>query len=187
MRSAWGAWIAAAVSMLPSAGNAETHAYPLSEARVIVSPAASARVLLHFGPMADLEDVLVTSAFLEVPLPEAVREQDLEVGVYALTRAWSGQEATWTSPWTRAGGDLDETYFDAVRIPAGQTTGTLRLNVTQVVDEIVTEGAPNHGFVLTVPAWRGEGFPARQRERLGTMAAARLVVTTANARAAGVP
>ena len=178
-------WMAAAVVILPAASQAERHVYPLAEARVILSPRSAGRVLLDFASMEDLQHVVVTSAFLEVPLPSAVRNEDLEVCVYALSRGWRGQEATWTAPWSRPGGDLDETYFEEVTIPAGQSAGRLRLNVTQVVEEIVTAGTSSHGFVLTVPLRSREGFTIAERGLLGTMAGARLVVTTANARAAG--
>ncbi len=107
--------------------------------------------------------------------------------VYGLARGWRGQSATWTTPWNRPGGDLDESYFEEVTIPAGQATGTLRLNVTQVVDEIVTLGAPDYGFVLTAPLRGGDGFTVGQRALLGTLSEARLVVTTANAKAARRP
>jgi hypothetical protein len=177
-------WLAAGVLLLPGVGRAERHVFPLAETQVIVGPESEGRVLLDFDSMDALREVIVTSAFLEVPLPSSVREQDLEVSVYALGRAWRGRGATWTSPWTRAGGDLDESYFHEVTIRAGQNAGTLRLNVTQVVDEIVTEGTPSYGLVLTTPLRRGDGFTVAQRSHLGTMAGSRLVVTTANARAA---
>ncbi len=169
---------------LPAVGAAERHVLPLAEARVIASPAAAGRVLLGFESLEALEDVIVSSAFLEVPLPQARLEQNLDITVYGLARGWRGQNATWTTPWNRPGGDLDESYFEEVTIPAGQTPGTLRLNVTQVVDEIVTLGAPDYGFVLTAPLRRGDGFTAGERATLGTLAGARLIVTTANARAA---
>ena len=180
-------WIGMAVVVLLLAGaaQAERHVFPLAEVRVIVSPEGAGRILLDFASMEDLENVIVTSAFLEVPLPSAVRARELEVTVYGLERAWRNQGATWTVPWTRPGGDLDESYFDEVAVPAGQRTETLRLNVTQVVDEMVAEGTPWNGLVVTVPLRRGDGFTAAQREALGTLAGARLVVTTANARAAG--
>jgi hypothetical protein len=179
------ALIVLAVLMIPVTGSAERHVFPLAEARVITSPAAAGRILLGFESLEGLARVVVSSAFLELPLPSARLEQDLEICVYGLARGWRGQNATWSAPWTRAGGDLDESYFEEVTIPAGQRTGTLRLNVTQVVDEIVTLGAPDYGFVLTAPLRRGDGFTANQRSLLGTMSEARLVVTTANALAAG--
>jgi hypothetical protein len=176
--------ISLAVLTIPETGAAERHVFPLAEARVISSPAAADRILLGFESLEGLEEVVVSSAFLELPLPSARLEQDLEICVYGLARGWRGQNATWSTPWTRAGGDLDESYFEEVTIPAGQRTGTVRLNVTQVVDEILTLGAPDHGFVLTAPLRRGEGLTAAERAALGSLNTARLVVTTANARAA---
>ncbi len=173
-----------AVLALPAVGSAERHVYPLAEARVIQSPTAGGRILLGFESLGALDEVIVSSAFLEVPLPQVRLEQDLDLTIYGLSRGWRGQNATWTTPWNRPGGDLDESYFEEVTIPAGQTPGTLRLNVTQIVDEIVTLGAPDYGFVLTAPLRRGDGFTAGERATLGTLAGARLVVTTANARAA---
>ncbi len=170
---------------LPAVGAAERHVFPLVESRAIASPAAAGRILLGFESVGVLDHVVVSSAFLEIPLPERTLAQDLEITVYGLARGWRGQGATWTTPWTRPGGDLDESYFEEITIPAGQTTGTLRLNVTQIVDEIVTLGAPDHGFVLTAPLRRGDGFTASQRGLLGTLSGAQLVVTTANGRAAG--
>ena len=178
------AWLAVVALTLPGIAFADRHVYPLAEARVIASPEAAGRILLDFASLQELQHVVVSSAYLEVPLPDAVLEQELEICVYPLSRGWARQAATWTTPWSRAGGDLDESYFDEVTIPAGQRTGTLRLNVTQVVDEIVTRGAPSYGFILSVPLRRGDGFTVGQRALLGTMSGARLVVTTANGRAA---
>ena len=177
-------WLAVVALVLPGTARAERHVYPLAEARVIVSPDAAGRILLDFESLQGLRRVVVSSAYLEVPLPVAVLEQDLEICVYPLSRDWARQAATWTTPWSQAGGDLDESYFGEVTIPAGQRTGPLRLNVTQVVDEIVTRGAPSYGFILSAPLRRGDGLTEGQRALLGTMAGARLVVTTANGRAA---
>ncbi len=179
--------VALAILALPQASLAERRVFPLAEARVIASPVATGRVLLGFESVGALQDVVVSSAFLELPLPSRTLERDLEITVYGLARGWRGQGATWTTPWNRPGGDLDESYFDEVTIPAGQTTGTLRLNVTQIVDEIVALGAPDYGFVLTAPLRNGDGLTAGQRALLGTLSEARLVVTTANAKAARRP
>ncbi len=179
--------IALALLAVPASALAERHTFALAETRVIASPEAAGRILLGFESLASLDDVIVSSAFLELPLPEATLEQDLEITVYGLARGWRGQSATWTTPWNRPGGDLDESYFEEVTIPAGQTTGTVRLNVSQIVDEIVALGAPDYGFVLTAPLRRGDGFTAGQRALLGTLSEARLVVTSANAKAARRP
>ena len=170
--------------VLPGTVRAERQVYPLAEARVIASPEAAGRILLDFASLQGLQHVVVSSAYLEIPLPDAVLEQDLEICAYPLSRGWARQAATWTTPWSRAGGDLDESYFDEVTMSAGRRTGTLRLNVTQVVDEIVTRGAPSYGFILSAPLRRGDGFTEGQRALLGTMAGARLLITTANGRAA---
>lgn len=176
--------VSLALLALPSIAPAERHALALAETRVIASPEGAGRILLGFESAGSLGDVVVSSAFLEVPIPRRMLEQDLEITVYGLARTWRGQSATWTTPWSRPGGDLDESYFGEVTLAAGQMTGTLRMNVTQIVDEIVTRGAPDYGFVLTTPLRSGDGFTAGQRALLGTLSEARLVVTTANAKAA---
>jgi hypothetical protein len=172
------------VLAVPAIASAERHVFALAETRAIASPEAAGRILLGFESLGRLGDVVVSSAFLELPLPERTLEQDLEITVYGLSRGWRGQAATWTTPWNRPGGDLDESYFEEVTIPAGQATRTLQLNVTQIVDEIVTLGAPDYGFLLTTPLRNGDGFSAGQRALLGTLSETRLVVTTANARVA---
>lgn len=178
------ALIALASVFLPASGLAERHVFPLAEALVIASPTASGRILLAFEPMEVLRDVVVSSAYLEVPLPQRTLEDEMEISVYGVARGWRGQNATWTTPWIRPGGDLDESYFEEVTLRAGQSPARLRMNVTQVVDEIVTLGAPDYGFVLTAPLRRGDGFTPGQRALLGSLSEARLVVTTANAKAA---
>lgn len=172
------------VLVLPSVGQAERHVLPLGELRTITSPNAAGRILLDFDSVLDLGDVVVSSAYLEMPLPDVVLGQDLELAVYPLARGWRGQDATWTTPWDEPGGDLDETYVDEVTLHGGTRPGTVRLNVTQVVQWIVMEGTPSRGFVLTVPLRRAEGFTEAQRAVLGAMSGARLVVTAANGKAA---
>lgn len=168
----------------PAIGRAERHVLPVGEVRPITSPEAAGRILLDFDSVAELGDVVVSSAYIEIPLPDVVPARDLELAVYPMARSWRGQSATWTTPWDEPGGDLDESYVEEVTLHKGTRPGSLRLNVTQAVQWVVMEGAPWRGFLLTVPLRRAEGFTEAQRTVLGAMTGARLVVTTANGKAA---
>ena len=184
MRRSGVVWSLVLALLLPTATRAERHVFPAGETRSIVGPEAVARVLIGFDSVENLRDVLVISAYLEVPLPGIALAQDLDVCVYPLERPWRSTGASWTVPWNRAGGDLDETFFDETRIPAGRGTNTLRLDVTEVLRRITMRGVPSNGFLLSVPLRDGQGFTPAQRAALGTLEGAQLVVTTANALAA---
>ncbi len=147
---------------------------PLGTATIISSEAGAARVLFRAPDLAALGDPLIFSAHLEFTLPRAATGPETYVQVNAITRDWATGSVSWTSPWTRAGGDRDDTYFRSGQVDAEATA--LRLDVTSLVRAMVEGEIESYGFMLSVPYGVGEGFRAAELSRLGTLSAGRLVV-----------
>jgi hypothetical protein len=169
----------AVLAVLAVAGNsaAERIEFPLAQVRLITSDAGAARILLDPGDISVLDGELVTSAFLRMPLPGELPDQDLDVVVYALDTAWAGQDARWNTPWSRPGGDLDATYAHTVRLGKERVATSLVIDVTLMVQEMADGVSGKHGFLLTVPRSRGDGFTAANRQLLGSPESGKLEVT----------
>ena len=178
-RTVAGVVVGVALAALAAAGEsaAERVEFPLAQVRLITSEAGAARILLDPGDISVLDGELVTSAFLRIPLPGNVPDQDLDVVVYALDTAWAGQDARWNTPWSRPGGDLDGTYAHTVRLGKERAATSLVIDVTLIVQEMADGVSGKHGFLLTVPRSRGDGFTASNRELLGSLEAGKLEVT----------
>ena len=125
----------------------------------ITNPAGESRLLLAFPGLAELEGQWVTNATLSIPLGRAVAT-DVEVAVDALTRSWDAG-ATWTSPWTDAGGDLEGRLGTSVRLAAGRA-GILTADVTDVVRAMVEGEIEEHGLMLRPGSGSRSGFTARE-------------------------
>lgn len=165
-----------AVLLLFAAGPAaaERVEFPLGTATVISGETGQARILFRVPDLSALGDPLIFSAHLEFTLPRAAAGPEVYVQVNAITRDWAAGSVGWTSPWTRAGGDRDDTYFRSGQVDAEATA--LRLDVTSLVRAMMEGEVESYGFMLSVPYGVGEGFRAAELSRLGTLSAGRLVV-----------
>lgn len=167
--------LASAAGVGPAA--AERVTFPLVHVRQIASDAGVSRVLLDPGDISALNGELVTSAFLRLPLPGHAPVEDLDIVVHALRTGWDGQGVGWRTPWVRPGGDLDSRYSHTVRLGKGREAAAFALDVTLMLQEMADGVAGKNGFLLTIPAGRGDGFAAADRVVLGSLAQGELEVT----------
>jgi len=143
-------------------------AFPLEDAQAISDGEGTSRILLGFGEMSQLRDERVTSAYVNLPLPNRVPEEEFDVIAYGLATPWRGMEPTWTSPWTTPGGDVDESASSSiVTLDEGQAALLLRLDVAHLVRAVLAGDVAANGFILTSP--RG-GFSDSQMNVLGRFA-----------------
>jgi hypothetical protein len=167
----------AAVAMLPLAlatgARADRIEIALGEPQVITSETQVARVLFAAPDLSGLDDSLLFSARLEFALG-APAEEEVYVQVNPITREWTPGSASWTSPWTRPGGDRDEDHFRTERVDAGDTA--LTVDVTSILRAALEGEIEAHGFVLSAPHASGDGLAAAELSRLGSLAAGKLVV-----------
>ena len=155
--------LGAAAIVAPS--SAETRSVVVSDVDFIVSEAGRGRILLKFPSLHGLENVAIAEAKLRIPVPTVAPEEGLEIRVHPITRSWTPGAVDWTTGWTRPGGDFhDEIYGNSEFKSAGGRL-TSDVDVTTIVLEMIA-GRETHGFILTVPQHRGEGFSDVNRERL---------------------
>jgi hypothetical protein len=142
----------------------------------IVDPSGGARFLIAFPSVESLEDEWISNATLEVPFSGRAISRDLVVRVDLLDRAWS-TSSTWTSPWERAGGDLNGVQELREVLRAGSTRSAVSLDVTHMVRAGVERRAPWWGFALyPSDSEDARGFDAAERELFGALAGATLTI-----------
>lgn len=105
---------------------------------------ASRRGLVRF----DLSPIPTGSTVTDASLYLFERDKKLDqiTYLYRLTSPWSEEFATWDSPWSTPGGDIDASQVYASFYP-NQTSCMLEIDLTQLVQEWV-DGRPNYGFLL---------------------------------------
>ncbi len=131
------------------------------------------RVAFRVPEIAPGERIVVSSAQLVVPLSGAVSERSLRLRAHPITRAWNGG-ATWTTPWSRPGGDIAEDVYMAFDVDLRR--GSAVLDLTALVKESVEGGQPAHGFLLTADPVDGAGVRSEDLPRFSGLAGGRLEV-----------
>jgi hypothetical protein len=145
-----------------------------SDVTVLQDGRGQSRLVFRLPDIAPGERIAVSSAQVVVSLAGAPAERRLRLRVHPLTRDWSGGSATWTSPWSRPGGDIDEDAYIAADVDL--RSGVAVLDVTPLVKEVVEEGWPAHGFLLTRDPADGVGVPAEDASRFGALSGATVSV-----------
>jgi hypothetical protein len=101
--------------------------------------------------------MVVTRATLTVALAGLTPSNALDVQVYALNTAWDATSATWSAPWTQAGGDVSLDHYQTVRLEAGRPAKELRFDVSSIVQTIAEGSAADNGLILTAAPYRNAG------------------------------
>jgi hypothetical protein len=166
--------VALAALVFSSAGAME-RTLTLQDFRVIQDGAGQARIAFRLPEIPSDRAIVVTRAQVAVTLPGAVRDRRLRLWVHPLTRDWNAGSATWTSPWTRPGGDLDEEARVAVEVDLRGNSAVFDL--TPLVKEVVEEGRESHGFLLTRDPDDGIGIPIEDLDRFQGLSGATITVS----------
>jgi len=171
--------LAAALGSTAWAGEIERTA---SRTATITNESGESRLLVAFASLSELEGQWVTSATLTIPLGTTALARGVDVAVEAVARSWS-TGATWTSPWSTAGGDIDGKLGNAVTLGAGRSRGALTADVTDIVRAMVEGEIEDHGFLLR--PGDASGFTAAQAALLEGTSDATLRVYYRDLRALG--
>ena len=179
------ALLVGAVLGLSTTAAGATRTLQAQQVRTIVNEEGVGRVLVDFGALSEVSGQFITSAYLEFDLPSHRRQSDLNIQVLTLQRGWRDGATSWTQPWTRPGGDVDDTHSQWIELLAEDSASEVRINVTQAVRAIVEGEDASNGFLLTVRDGDRDGFTLSERSLFESISSGRLEIKTANPRAAG--
>jgi hypothetical protein len=136
----------------------------------------SSRVLFNLDGAGPSGDFSISEATLTLDLSGTAQAGTLRLRIHPVTTQWSAGSADWTSGWSRAGGDFEETVFARAEVDLSQS-GPVAVDVTSILKEVVQSRMPAHGFIVTTdPVTRTTGLSAAEAGRLQSFASASLEV-----------
>ena len=138
----------------------------LDEIAVLTPPAEledSARCLLSFELPQVLDDVTIDYARLtasaQITSPEEDQLPPLVVEAYAVTSSWSAASVAWSPGWDSPGGDF-ETHAGATFVAVPDSTVSISLDLTHIVQDWVDDDASNYGVIVILPVGIGHEISA---------------------------
>lgn len=168
--------LVAALFATATSATAAERTVSLSDVSVITDPSGNSRCLFRAADLATLQNVAIARAALVVPFSGEAAERTLRLAVYPVTSEWSAGSVSWSSGWTREGGDFDEEIGARAEVDLRGGSAVARFDVTAHVKEWLEEGASHDGFLLTAQPEFGEGVSSDDVSRLGSLTGARLEV-----------
>lgn len=175
MRRAMTGLLAAFVVSSPVWG--EEQSRDITDVRTILDGEGVARVLFKVNAPVNLDGVAIRRATLRLSASGSIESRKIRLRVHPVTTAWNSGAVSWTSPWTRPGGDFDDELHGRAQLDLGVGTADLRFDVTPIVKEIVEHGMEADGFILTVDPADGRGIRTADLARLQNLVGATLEVT----------
>ena len=132
----------------------ELTVYPEETAVIQNADATVSRILIHF-PALDTSYVnLIDSIIVAIPINGSSQVgPDSTLLMSLVETEWTANTVSWTSPWNRAGGDIQD-YFTDGRVIAN--TDSIRMNVTALFTAIYQGLSDDHGFELHLRRETGE-------------------------------
>lgn len=124
-------------------------------------------IAFHWDPTIAQGDVAVRHAFLRFDLAGEPVDRTLTVRAYPVTSPWSVGSPNMTydeALWSRAEIDL-------------RGAGPVVIDLTTLVKEIVEEGQPYYGFVLTAGPGEADGLSEAEAARFAGLSSATMDVT----------
>ena len=176
MRSRWraGAMVLAAVVVAGSEAGAERLSRSTTDACTIQHESGAGRILFR----ADLEPqeprVLVGRALARVPLDSIELSRSMTLRVHPVTTAWTAGAVSWTSGWTRPGGDFDDRLRARAEVSGGSVEAIF--DITVIAKEMLEHGMTNYGFILTLEPSEGLGLPEADLEAFESLSGATVEV-----------
>ena len=168
--------LAAMAVLMASSADAEQRSWDFRDVTAIVEPETGVgRVLFRANLEVPDPHVAVRRALVRVPLGTLEISRDMTLRIHPVTREWARGGVTWTSGWSRPGGDFEDLLHGRAEVAEGRQD-ELIFDVTIMAKEILEYGAPNLGFLLTIDPGEGLGVPGADLVRLGSLSGARLEV-----------
>jgi hypothetical protein len=164
----------AAVLLGAAAADADTLTRSVQDVTVISDGRGSSRVLFDAASIGDLGNVAISRATLTFTLSGSTGEGKVSLRLHPVTASWSPGGASWTN-WSRPGGDFDEGIYTRTELDLGRS-GTVSLDATSLLKEMVEGGMTTYGFILTEDSGGGDGLSSEVIGRLQNLGSATLEV-----------
>lgn len=164
------------IALVAQAAFADELTRSVCDVTSITDGEGSARIVFKMDSPIELTDVAVQKATLRFTTSgTAGEERTKTLLLHPLTRAWTAGAVSWTTPWTRPGGDFDDLYARR-EWDLGGRGRVLAFDVTLLVKEIVEHDGESLGFLLTVDPEEGVGLPSEDLTRFEGFSSATIEV-----------
>jgi len=138
--------------LLTSLVNSAEVTIPVSQTAVICSGFDSnyGRLLFKFDLPKELDSAFIDYSeiiFKAEPEPSYSNAKLIVIAAYPLSRDWSADNVSWTSPWTNPGGDyIDSIYCSALLFKSEDYQ--IGLDITPLVRLWIDNSLSNYGLIL---------------------------------------
>ena len=139
------------IVMLSGTAFADENKIAINSAMLIHSPDNSDfRVLMR--PQIKFPDttMVIDRAFLNlIASPQTDDATYISIRLHPITTDWDGNNVSWDSPWTEAGGDIDEMFYGEhlIILPEDQD---IQIDITDLCMRWADGRLPYYGFLLRV-------------------------------------
>jgi hypothetical protein len=141
--------VAAGLLMLAAVADARQMAGTVKDVTELLDGKGSARILFRLSPAEKLDGMIVSQTTVTFDAVGVPTKEPLRLRVYPVTTAWTAGAVSWTSGWTRQGGDYDPDIYVPVEVDLSSGSSKVELDLTPLVKETVEGGAVTDGFLLT--------------------------------------
>ncbi|MGQ0723065.1 MAG: DNRLRE domain-containing protein [Candidatus Eiseniibacteriota bacterium] len=159
---AFPALVAGAAMVAAAPALAETLRLAVKDMTTVQDGLGNSRVFFHLTDPGSLGDVAVSSASVQFELAGTTRAGSLDLAVHPVQTAWSPGAVTWSTAF-------DESVYGRTEVDLNRG-GTVSLDVTLVVKEMLEGGVATNGFVLTAAAPDALGLQAADVSRFSNLA-----------------
>jgi hypothetical protein len=154
------------------AAYADTLTRSIQDVTVISDGTGGSRVLFDLASIGDLGNVAISRATLTFTLSGSAGEGRTTLRLHPVTASWSSGGASWTS-WSSPGGDYDEAVYTRTELDLSRS-GTVSIDATSLLKEIVEGGMTTHGFIIIVEPGDGDVPSSNVVDRLQNLGSATL-------------
>lgn len=158
--------------LVAQASYADSLTRSIQDVTVISDAAGSSRVLIDVASIGDLGNVAISRATLTFTLSGSTGEGKVSLRLHPVTASWSPGSASWSS-WSRPGGDFEESVYTRTELDLGRS-GTVSIDATPLLKEMVEGGMTTYGFLLTADSGGGDGLSSDAIGRLQNLGSATL-------------
>jgi len=126
--------------------------FPIYQSATIDDGVGQARILVDFGELSVLKGKRILYAkFVFYLDTDTCSPAQSEVDIEPVTKPWSAQSVSWTSPWDSAGGDFTRTGSCVATADRG-LDGTFEVLLTPLVQSWANGRLRNDGLILVPQA-----------------------------------
>jgi hypothetical protein len=164
--------------LVASVARANEFQHSISDVAYIDNGQGQSRVLFRWGDLSELGAIVIKRARLEIPITGSAAERTLDLHLHNVTTEWNAGSVDWSSGWTRAGGDFDDSVYSSAMLDRSRGSYTLTADVSQLLKEVYESGATSEGILLTVASEdpEVEGIASGDVSRFSSLASGTLVV-----------